>query len=42
MIDNLITALYLLTVLLIGIWAGRKVRNIKDCAGGGNQRILGM
>ena len=32
MIDNLITALYLLTVLLIGIWAGRKVKNLQDFA----------
>ncbi len=32
MIDNIITALYLLIVLLIGIWAGRKVKNLQDFA----------
>jgi len=32
MIDNLITAVYLLAVLLIGIWAGRRVRNLQDFA----------
>jgi solute:Na+ symporter, SSS family len=30
MIDNIITAIYLLVVLIIGIWAGRKVKTLND------------